>query len=92
MMKFEEILSFLREGKKVKRNRWEDGEYLTTCITTLIGAEKFEDLTQEQKQERLDFLIFKKDFITSKIGIVPPYLYCPDIMANDWEIVEEKKA
>lgn len=39
-MKFEEILPFIREGKKVRHARMKDGEYWICCNAAFIGTEQ----------------------------------------------------
>ncbi len=39
-MKFEEILPFMREGKKVRHARMKDGEYWICCNASFMGTEQ----------------------------------------------------
>lgn len=39
-MKFEEILPFMREGKKVRHARMKDGEYWICCQAAFMGTEQ----------------------------------------------------
>ena len=67
-MKFEEALSAMREGKKVKRC----GQSLPRCLHNNKIYEIWKDEYGSYKCDRLD------------------YIYCDNILAEDWEVVEDE--
>lgn len=81
-MKFEDILPFMREGKKVRHGRMKEGEYWICCNTSFIGTEQtWPDLTK----------IFDNPFENERMSDANHWAWGIErwaIMDETWEVVE----
>jgi hypothetical protein len=82
-MKFEEILPFMREGKKVRHARMKEGEYWICCNAAFTGTEQtWPTLTRA----------FKNPFDKEVVSDGGSYAWGIErwaIMDETWEIIED---
>lgn len=83
LMKFEEALPFLREGKKIRHARMKDGEYWICCNASFLGTtQTWPTLTR----------VFKNSFDQEHVSDGDRYAWGIErwaIMDETWEVVNE---
>ncbi len=80
-MKFEEILPFMREGKKVRHSRMKEGEYWICGYASFEGMDKWPTLIK----------MFENPFENERAPDVSSWSWGIErwaIMCDTWEIVE----
>jgi hypothetical protein len=77
-MTFELALTYLKEGKKIKREHW-GGYWFYNLVEVL------EPVGEEAVKGKFEYMIVAK---LADGGYAPAQAYQEDLLSSDWEVVE----